>query len=189
MRKSLCHPVVFLSLGLLLAAGCAKQTVVKKDEMIPSTTTAGPAETKPVNPVAKEAGITEQQIKEIPATEETTLSGKSKNAFDSVYFTFDSYELDPAAREALAKDFEAIKRQPGIKVRIEGNCDEIGSAEYNLALGEKRALAAKKYLSTMGIAAGRLSTISYGKEKPLDPGHDETARSKNRRDDFVIVSK
>jgi peptidoglycan-associated lipoprotein len=90
--------------------------------------------------------------------------------------------------EALVKDAEILKQQKSIKVRIEGNCDELGSDDYNLALGEKRAKAALKYLETLGIPSDRLSTISYGKEKPADLGHDEAARAKNRRDELVISS-
>jgi peptidoglycan-associated lipoprotein len=82
-----------------------------------------------------------------------------------------------------------IKKDSAAKVRIEGNCDERGSDEYNLALGEKRAKAAMEYLVTLGIPAERLSVISYGKEKPADPGHDEAAWAKNRRDEFVVLSK
>jgi peptidoglycan-associated lipoprotein len=74
-----------------------------------------------------------------------------------------------------------------LKVQIEGNCDERGSDEYNLALGEKRAKSAMKYLETLGVPAERLSVISYGKEKPADPGHDEAAWAKNRRDEFVLI--
>lgn len=82
-----------------------------------------------------------------------------------------------------------MKRNATIKVRIEGNCDERGSDEYNLALGERRAQVAARYLTTLGISGERLSTISYGKEKPVDPGHDENAWARNRRDDFVIINR
>ena len=84
---------------------------------------------------------------------------------------------------------EIIKKERADKVRIAGNCDERGSDEYNLALGEKRAKAAMEYLVTMGIPSERLSFISYGKEKPVDAGHNETAWTMNRRDDFTVVSK
>ncbi len=76
-----------------------------------------------------------------------------------------------------------------VKIQIEGHCDERGTAEYNLALGERRANSAKKYLVSLGIPADRLSTISYGKEMPLDPGHNEEAWAKNRRAHFIILSK
>ena len=81
-----------------------------------------------------------------------------------------------------------MNQNPSVRVQIEGHCDERGTEEYNLALGERRANAAKQYLTTAGISAGRLSTISYG-ERPLDPGHNEAAWAKNRRDHFVITGQ
>ena len=110
-------------------------------------------------------------------------------ALQKIYFDFDSYNLSDDARATLVKNAESMKKDLADKVRIEGNCDERGSDEYNLALGERRAKSAMDYLVTMGIPVDRLSFISYGKEKPVDPGHDESAWAKNRRDDFVVVSK
>ncbi len=106
-----------------------------------------------------------------------------------IFFNFDSSALSQEARETLVKNAELIKQSAGFKVRIEGNCDERGSDEYNLALGERRAQGAMKYLIAMGVPAERLSMISYGEEKPIDPGHDEAAWAKNRRDDFVVTGK
>ncbi|HYS43726.1 MAG TPA: OmpA family protein, partial [Geobacteraceae bacterium] len=89
---------------------------------------------------------------------------------------------------ALNKNAEyLLKKSVSLKIQIEGHCDERGSDEYNLALGEKRAKAALNYLVTLGVPAARLSFISYGKEKPADPGHDDAAWAKNRRDEFAIV--
>jgi peptidoglycan-associated lipoprotein len=82
-----------------------------------------------------------------------------------------------------------MKKNDSVNIQIAGHCDERGSDEYNLALGEKRAKAAMDYIVTLGIPASRLSTLSYGKEKPLDPGHDEAAWAKNRRDEFTIIVK
>jgi peptidoglycan-associated lipoprotein len=80
-------------------------------------------------------------------------------------------------------------KNPSVKIQIEGHCDERGTVEYNLALGERRANSAKRYLSSLGLTVNRVSTISYGKEKPLDPGHNEEAWAKNRRDHFIVLSK
>lgn len=80
-------------------------------------------------------------------------------------------------------------RESSAKIRIEGNCDERGSVEYNLALGERRAKAAQQYLTTLGVKPERLSIISYGKEKPSVQGNDEASMTKNRRDEFVVISK
>jgi peptidoglycan-associated lipoprotein len=104
---------------------------------------------------------------------------------ERVYFDFDDANLRTDARETLKKDADVLKKNPSMKIQIEGNCDERGSAEYNLALGEKRAESIKKYLTTLGISASRLSTISYGEEKPLMLGHNEEAWSKNRRGELT----
>jgi peptidoglycan-associated lipoprotein len=105
---------------------------------------------------------------------------------DAVYFDFDKYELKPEAREALKKNADWLTQNPGKKVVIEGNCDERGTNEYNMALGQRRAEAAAKYLNTLGISAGRISTISYGEDKPICKESTEECWAKNRRDDFMI---
>jgi peptidoglycan-associated lipoprotein len=106
-----------------------------------------------------------------------------------IYFDFDKYDLRTDARATLDRKASFLNQNPSVRVQIEGNTDERGTAEYNLALGERRANAAKQYLTTAGISAGRLSTISYGEERPLDPGHNEAAWAKNRRDHFVITGQ
>jgi peptidoglycan-associated lipoprotein len=106
-----------------------------------------------------------------------------------VFFAFDSDELDGPARAILNEDAQVLKKYGGWVVTIEGHSDERGSAEYNLALGERRALAAKSYLVSIGVGAERLRTVSYGKEFPFDPGHDEGAWSKNRRAHFMLTAK
>ena len=101
-----------------------------------------------------------------------------------IYFDFDKYNIRPGDAEILKKDYEWFGSNSS-RVRIEGNCDERGTVEYNLVLGQKRADAAKGYLVNLGVDASRLDTISYGKEKPVDPGHNEAAWAKNRRDHFA----
>jgi peptidoglycan-associated lipoprotein len=105
------------------------------------------------------------------------------------FFEYDSAELNNVAQAALVDNAMVLKRYPSWIVTLEGHCDERGSAEYNLALGERRAVAARAYLVSLGISADRLRTVSYGKEFPFDPGHDEAAYSKNRRAHFVITAK
>jgi peptidoglycan-associated lipoprotein len=130
-----------------------------------------------------------------PAPAESNLANLSldeinKNSpFQPVFFALDSYELDGAGQQALSANAAILKKNPGWVITIEGHCDERGTAEYNLALGEKRAIAAKTYLLSLGVPADRLRTVSYGKEFPFDPGHDEGAWSKNRRAHFVVTSK
>lgn len=101
-----------------------------------------------------------------------------------VNFAFNSSNLTPEARQILTHKADVLKQYPQVKLIVEGNCDQRGTAEYNLALGERRAQSAAQYLSNLGIGADRLSTVSYGKERPLDPGTGEAAYAKNRRDEF-----
>jgi peptidoglycan-associated lipoprotein len=106
-----------------------------------------------------------------------------------VFFALDGSEVDQAGQQALANNADLLKRYPSWQISIEGHCDERGTAEYNLALGERRAIAARNYLVSLGIAADRMKTVSYGKEFPFDPGHTEEAWSKNRRAHFVVTAK
>ena len=194
MKALIRSTVFFCAATTLFAAGCAKQELVKKDSMIPAAkavtapkaTAPVQAETAPAKVVA-EAPVQDQAVKEAPAA---TADAKTLDAqLQKIYFDFDSSALSTAARDTLSKNAELLKNNAAAKARIEGNCDEIGSDDYNLALGERRAKAAEKYLVTLGIPAERLTTISYGKEKPAVPGHDEASRAKDRRDEFVIISQ
>jgi peptidoglycan-associated lipoprotein len=106
-----------------------------------------------------------------------------------VFFELDSSDISAEGQAVLNADAALLKKYPSWTVTVEGHCDERGSAEYNLALGERRAVAARAYLVSLGIAADRLRTVSYGKEFPFDPGHDEAAFAKNRRAHFVITAK
>jgi peptidoglycan-associated lipoprotein len=105
------------------------------------------------------------------------------------FFPLDSSELNSIAQTALQQNAEVLKKYPAWQITIEGHADERGSAEYNLALGERRALAARDYLVSLGIAAARVRTVSYGKEFPFDPARTEEAYAKNRRAHFVITAK
>jgi peptidoglycan-associated lipoprotein len=107
----------------------------------------------------------------------------------AVFFALDSNDVDSAGQQVLQADAEVLKKYPSWQVTVEGHCDERGTAEYNLALGERRAVSARTYLVSLGIAADRIKTVSYGKEFPFDPGHDEAAWSKNRRAHFVVTAR
>ena len=121
--------------------------------------------------------------KEQPAPVETA---RQEKALKDVHFAYDSYDITSAEGNILEADANWIKsNKPGL-VLIEGNCDERGTVEYNLALGQRRADAAEKYLVSLGIKESRLKTISYGKSKPVDDGHTEDAWAKNRRDHFAV---
>jgi peptidoglycan-associated lipoprotein len=191
MCKGMLGFFMVLCCGALLAGGCAKKEMVKGEETIPSATRS--AETTPAKSAksgdttpAKEAP-TRIAVAE-PLAESALANTAAEAALEKIYFNFDSYVLSQPARDTLSNSAEyLLKKNLSIKVQIEGNCDERGSDEYNLALGEKRAKAALNYLVTRGVPAERLSFISYGKEKPADPGNDEAAWAKNRRDDFVVI--
>jgi peptidoglycan-associated lipoprotein len=105
------------------------------------------------------------------------------------FFLYDTSDLDATGRAALDANAEVLRRYPTWAITIEGHCDERGTAEYNLALGERRALAARAYLVSVGVPADRLRTVSYGKEFPFDPAHTDEAWSRNRRAHFVITAK
>jgi peptidoglycan-associated lipoprotein len=106
-----------------------------------------------------------------------------------VFYALDGSDVDSAGQATLQANADVLKKYMSWQITIEGHCDERGTAEYNLALGERRAVAARTYLLSLGIAADRIKTVSYGKEFPFDPGHDEGAWSKNRRAHFVVTGK
>ncbi len=106
-----------------------------------------------------------------------------------VYFAFDKFSLQPEGKEVLKNKAELMKRFPSIRVRIEGNCDERGTQEYNLALGERRAHAAQEFLKTLGVNPSQMETISYGKENPAVQGSGEAVWQQNRRDDFRVIAQ
>ncbi len=109
--------------------------------------------------------------------------------FVVVYFDLDKYNLVDAAKTALENNAQVLKDNPSVMVKIEGHCDERGTVEYNLSLGEKRAKAAMDYMIDLGVASSRLDMVSYGKERPIDNGHNEAAWSKNRRAAFIVISQ
>jgi peptidoglycan-associated lipoprotein len=190
MRKEMIGFFMILSCGALLAGGCAKKEIVKSEEPVQVTK---PAETMPEKPAPAPEQVKEQPVQEpVQMVSQEPLKeavqAQPEMAFEKIYFDFDSYVLSQQARDILSKNAGLIKnKDTALKIQIEGNCDERGSDEYNLALGEKRAKAAFNYLVSLGVPVGRLSVISYGKEKPADPGHDAAAWAKNRRDEFVVV--
>src|SRR5262245_25643743 len=160
--------------SISLLAGCAK----KAAETPPQQTQPPPVAPVQTTPPAQETPPAPQQPAEQPL---------SAGDFQPVFFDYDSYTLRDDARAALDADAKLLRQNASVKIVIEGHCDERGTAEYNQALGERRAQAAKDYLVQAGIEAARLQTISYGKERPFDPGHDEAAWSKNRRAHFALL--
>src|SRR3954451_5732640 len=186
------HVLCVLMLGLVLAGACGKKKppVARPTPPPPSTGATTPPPPSPPEPV-----IDNRPIPPEPKIIDDSLAGKdldviNKNSpFQPVFYLLDSSEVDQAGQQALNGNADILRKYPTWIITIEGHCDERGTAEYNLALGERRALAAKTYLVSLGIPADRLRTVSYGKEFPFDPGHDESAWSKNRRAHFVVTSK
>jgi peptidoglycan-associated lipoprotein len=182
--------VLVLSVAALVAVGCAKKQTVKSEGApgAPGTASApapGAVDGTPVKetPVAPEPAA--------PATPPAAAPGiavteEKPSRFDDVRFDFDKSEVKEDGRMTCQIVANYLKMHPGAKLQIEGHCDERGTAEYNMALGERRAAAVMTYIVSLGVPKAALSTVSFGKEKPLDPGHDEGAWAKNRRAHFVL---
>jgi len=182
---------------VFLGLSCQRKTQVvrpdRPDEVKPATV-------KPQNEEETMKGETEEEkdtykINDLaPEDKEKDLSPEEKlkteiNEFESepVYFDYDEWDLKPDARENLRKKAVWLESNSEYSIRISGHCDERGTNEYNLALGERRAEAAKKYLVNLGVPEQRIETISYGEERPADPGNSEEAWAKNRRDEFRVT--
>ena len=180
--------LVFLTAFAITAGayGCAKKQVKTEGGQIqPVQPSEKPSAEAPAEKPSEERKVTEAPPgpKEQPQPAEAPTAEKTLN---DVFYAFDSYELTSEDQKTLQDDANWMKANPNTIVTVEGHCDERGTVEYNLALGEKRAQVAKNYLVSLGIKADRLKTISYGKSKPFDPGHDEAAWAKNRRAHFVV---
>ena len=117
----------------------------------------------------------------------TWLADRAALAAYTIHFAYDSSVIRSSEKANLAAVAAALSRDASAKLLIEGNCDERGTEEYNRSLGERRALAAREALAKLGVDPMRIETRSFGKDKPVDPGHDESAWAKNRRDDFVLL--
>jgi peptidoglycan-associated lipoprotein len=182
--------LILTAASLIVSGACGKKKPPVTRPMPPPATT--PGETRPPTPpeTVNEPTIVPPEPVRDDAIASASLDDLNRNSLlKPVMFELDSSELSPAAVRALEDNAAVLKKYATWAVTIEGHCDERGTAEYNLALGERRALAARAHLVSLGISADRLRTVSYGKEFPFDPGHDEAAYSKNRRAHFVITAK
>ncbi len=194
MRKA----ALFMILFLFLLGGCAKKS-------LPPSAITPPSEAEVGVPAAKSEAQSQENVAEVPkppafASEALkaqemplekrwALYGRSTPPLEAIFFDFDSYEIRDDMKDRLQKDAQLLLAHPEWKVELQGNCDERGSSEYNLALGEKRALMVKRYLLNLGLDPRRLTTVSFGEERPLAKGHNEKAWALNRRVDLVIVNK
>ncbi len=185
--------MAILAAGLLLTVSCAKKTVVTDTTTIEDQEKAEAAKKAEAIARAKEEAerIAQQELEDQMAQEKALAEEKrqaQKQRFENqdIHFEFDSAKLNPVAKELLKEKAVWLKTNSSASVTIEGHCDERGTTEYNLALGEQRANTAKNYLIDLGISAERLATISYGEEQPIASGKTEEAYQKNRRAHFAI---
>jgi peptidoglycan-associated lipoprotein len=172
------------------ACGGKKPPVARPMPPPPAAAPAAPAAPpRPPEPVAEPTIVPPEPVPE-DAISSASLDDLNRNSpLKPVFYELDSSDLNAASQKVLDENAAVLKKYSSWAVTVEGHCDERGTAEYNLALGERRAIAARAYLVSLGIAADRMRTVSYGKEFPFDPGHDESAFSKNRRAHFVITAK
>jgi peptidoglycan-associated lipoprotein len=206
--KSLAFLALVLGLGLFL--GCGGRTIQSgaKPYSVPGDerrTSEGKPETRPeirsetISPdkaaeLEREKRIQEQELRDKALRDEKARqealareAALKKGQLETVYFSYDQWSIREDQKIVLMKNAEWLKANPQARIRLEGNCDQRGTAEYNLALGQRRADAVKSFLEGLGIARNRLETISYGFERPVDRGQNEVAWAKNRRVDFLLI--
>jgi peptidoglycan-associated lipoprotein len=206
IRKSIGILILILCFGLILT-GCPKKTVVKEEpslkaeELAAERERAAKMEAERATKEAREkeeAKIREEEARKAREFEKSLVAkrepGIEGEVFESkllkdIHFDFDKYDIRPEDAEILKANAALLKKYSTMKIQIEGHCDERGTIEYNLALGERRSNSTKKYLNSLGISQSYISTISYGEERPLDLDHDEEAWAQNRRAHFILLSK
>ena len=185
--------VLACSFSLMFVSGCATDQAattetgtIKSDASMDQILAAETAKSKAEIEAMKKAAADKAAAEK--AKEQQRLLAEA-SAFKNIHFAFDRYDLNAEARNILGGLADWLSKQGSWVVTIEGHCDERGTAEYNMALGERRAEAAAAYLASLGISKDRIATISYGEERPLDPRSNEEAWAKNRRGHFVVVPK
>lgn len=177
--------LVVMALSLLIGAGCAKKTTSSTPPESKVEIKDSSSWTPPEPPAMYEAPVSEEAL----AAEEATrvrIAAMEELGSATIHFDFDSYELDEEARATLGRKAEIMREYTGAKVVIEGHCDERGTEEYNLALGERRARAAYEHLVILGVTPERMSIVSFGEERPVVEEHNESAWAQNRRAEFVV---
>lgn len=179
-------PLLIVTAMAVVAVGCGAPTPQPHGRPLqPRPTMERPAvDLRAAEPRA-EAEVGEWEAAE-PTTERLPTAAVGAN-LDTIYFDFDRSEIRPDQRPTMQANADWLRDHPDTRILIGGHCDERGTREYNLALGERRARSAREYLVSLGIAPGRLDTISYGEEQPADPAHNEAAWARNRRATFTIV--
>ncbi len=189
MNRKLLSCLTILALSTLLMACPKKPPKANPEDMTTKTTTVAPQPTEVTAPVAP-APVADKTPDPLAGDLQNVNSYvQAQGLIGDVFFDYDRAELKPESRERLAKNAQWLNANPQFTVTLEGHCDERGTNEYNLALGDRRASAARDYLQSLGVTAGRLRTISYGEERPFCAGHDESCWSQNRRAHFLITGR
>lgn len=185
--------LVFSVFLLVTFTGCAKKAITTGDaeKAIPTEEVASAAKAATGEEGARVAGLEESLLEgrqgKMDQHGAQISEGRTSAPLLPIYFDFDRYNIRGDMVSRMEHNARYLLQHPGVKIQIQGNCDERGTNEYNIALGEKRAKSAKDFLINMGVDPSRIDTVSFGEERPLDPGHNEDAWAKNRRDDFVIL--
>jgi len=192
MRRDSKALIVLIVLLTVVVGACGKKKPPVARPLPPppavDTASVAPEPPAPPKPVVEPRPVP-------PIPEEDSIGSKSLDDLNRdsplrpLFFELDSSDVSAAGQQVLQANAGILKKYPTWQITIEGHCDERGTAEYNLALGERRALSAKNYMVSLGVPADKIKTVSYGKEFPFDPGHDDGAWSKNRRAHFVITAK
>jgi peptidoglycan-associated lipoprotein len=184
--------VSVIVLALAIGACGKKQPPVARPVPPPPVDPSGSGADRPPTPptpIQENPAVPPEPVAEDPLRVSDIDKINQNSPFQPVFFAYDSAEVDAAGQQTLNANAEILKKYPEWVITIEGHADERGTAEYNLALGERRAMAARTYLLSLGIPADRLKIVSYGKEFPFDPSHTEAAWLKNRRAHFVVTSR
>jgi peptidoglycan-associated lipoprotein len=185
----LIYPLAFALTVLLAATGCKHQPVAMTP--LPGSPGVSPNDLNGGGTLPANTGGVQNEAGGGPTASleefDNMLEDRAALAAYTIHFAYDSAAVRKSEHSNIAAVASALKSDSSTKLLIEGNCDERGTEEYNRSLGERRALAAREALAKLGIDPSRIRTISYGKDKPVDPGHDESAWAKNRRDDFVLL--
>ena len=186
-HRSLAATIVLFAALTTLVVGCKKPLKPIPTQPAP-TETATPAPPPEPTPTEVTDKFPKQPVDTAPLADPSVDELNRTKPLQTVYFAYDSAEFDDPAIATLRANAEWLKAHPKWKIRIEGNCDERGTIKYNLALGQRRGDSVRQYLSGLGVAVDRMRVVSYGEERPVDPGHDEATWTKNRRADFWIES-
>lgn len=174
--------ILLILISLVAVAGCKKPVVTPEEtEPVAQTTPPPPPATKEVRDIPPADPKPPE-----PTRSELVDQWNRDGVLATIYFAYDSAELSETARRTLSSNADWLKSHADYNIVVEGHCDERGTIEYNLALGERRASSVRDYLGTLGVARARVRVITYGEERPVDRGHNEAAWSKNRRGEFVI---